>query len=89
VDVAKQPRPQPTAAALDVELAWDVSAVTADELATVRSFLDRRQQLTHDARAQLAHALAGPLRGKVAGADLPSADERFLERLAAVKAARG
>jgi uncharacterized RDD family membrane protein YckC len=74
---------------LDVELAWDVSAITVEELSAVRSFLERRGQLTPDARVQLARTLAGRLRGKVAGAAMPEADERFLERLAAVKAARG
>jgi uncharacterized RDD family membrane protein YckC len=89
VDATRRPPsiPQPTVA--DAELAWDVSAVTAEELAAVRSFLERREQLTWDARAQLARALAGPLRRKVAGAGVPEVDERFLERLAAVKAARG
>jgi uncharacterized RDD family membrane protein YckC len=89
VDVRAHPSSIAPAPALDAELAWDVSAITAEELAAVRSFLDRRQQLTSDARMQLARALSAPLRAKVAGPNLPSADERFLERLAAVKAARG
>jgi uncharacterized RDD family membrane protein YckC len=88
VDVTAR-RPFDAQGELDVELAWDVSAITAEELSAVRAFLERRGQLTPDARVQLARTLAGRLRGKVAGAAVPEADERFLERLAAVKAARG
>lgn len=83
------PRPPPLPTGFDADLAWDVSAVTAEELSAVRSFLERRGQLTPDARAQLARTLTGRLRGRVAGAGVPEADERFLERLAAVKSARG
>jgi uncharacterized RDD family membrane protein YckC len=69
--------------------AWDVSAVTADELAAVRSFLMRRKEITSEARAQIARMLAQKLRPKVVGietAGLP--DELFLSELARVKAAR-
>lgn len=76
----------PTAGAGAV--AWDVSAVTADELATVRRFLDRRTGLTADARARLAGDLAGRLRPKVVGPPPGQAPEEFLEALAAAKAAR-
>lgn len=67
---------------------WDVSAVTTEEVATVRRFLDRRAELTAEARGRLAHEFALRLRPKVAGApdDLPP--ETFLEHLAAAKAAR-
>lgn len=81
------PPPRPTA--VEAGMTWDVSAITIEELSAVRSFLDRREQLTSDARAQLARTLAGRLRTKVAGAGVPEADERFLEYLAAIKAARG
>jgi uncharacterized RDD family membrane protein YckC len=69
-------------------VAWDVSAVTADELATVRRFLDRRSGLTADARARLAGELAGRLRPKVVGPPPGQAPEAFLEALAAAKTAR-
>jgi uncharacterized RDD family membrane protein YckC len=69
-------------------VAWDVSAVTADELATVRRFLDRRAGLTADARAHLAGQLADRLRPKVAGPPPGQAPEAFLEALAAAKTAR-
>lgn len=89
VDAPRRAPSIPQPAVAGAELAWDVSAVTAEELAAVRSFLERREQLTRDARSQLARTLAGRLRGKVAGAGVPELDERFLERLAAVKATRG
>lgn len=65
----------------------DVSAITATELVTVRKFLERRSQLTPQARAQLATELWTRLRTKVAGfQDLPP--EPFLEQIAAAKARR-
>jgi uncharacterized RDD family membrane protein YckC len=73
---------------------WDVSAVTIEELATVRAFLERRDSLEWGARRELARALADRLRPRVGGvsAEDPAADdpgdEVFLERLARVKAAR-
>ena len=78
-----QPQPAPATNA------WDVTAVTADELATVRSFLTRRYELTHEARYRLAADLAGALRPKVVGAPESLGSEAFLERLAVSKAPRG
>ncbi len=71
----------------DAEL-WDVSAVTAEEVATVRRFLDRRATLTEDARARLAHELATRLGPKVVGPPREWQPESFLEYLAATKGAR-
>ena len=72
----------------DAHAAWDVSAVTAEEHAAVRSFLERRGELEDAARADVARALADALRAKVvAGRD--AGDETFLETVAAVKARRG
>ena len=68
---------------------WDVSAITSDELVAVRSFLERRDDLTWDARADLARTLAVPLRQKVVGAPEAMSEEEFLEHVAAAKAARG
>jgi uncharacterized RDD family membrane protein YckC len=66
--------------------AFDVSAVTAQELATVRSFLERRPGLDVPARHRLALQLSERLRPKVVGA--PDADgEPFLEWLASAKGA--
>jgi uncharacterized RDD family membrane protein YckC len=67
---------------------WDVSAITADDVATVRAFLERRHGLRPDARRSLAGELASRLRPRVGGAPAGMGDESFLELLVAVKAAR-
>ena len=67
---------------------WDVSAVTAEELAAVRSFLGRREDFEPAARRALAERLAGRLRDRVAGAPPGLPAERFLEDVAHVKASR-
>lgn len=66
---------------------WEVSAVTPEDLATVRAFLQRRTALRPDARRQLAADLAARLRPKVSSPP-PGDDEQFLDQLAAVKASR-
>ena len=68
---------------------WDLSAISRDELAGIRSFLQRRDDLTPDARAALACRLSEAVAAKVAGAPPDRDDERFLELVAARKAARG
>jgi uncharacterized RDD family membrane protein YckC len=74
----------------DPELAsWDVSAVTADEIATVRRFLERRQSLDPTARARLARELAVRLLPKVVGPTERPAPERFLQDLVRAKSHRG
>jgi uncharacterized RDD family membrane protein YckC len=67
---------------------WDVSAVSAQDVGTVRQFLDRRGGLETGARADLAGELERRLRPLVAGAPEQLAAEEFLERLAAAKADR-
>lgn len=67
---------------------WDVSAVPAEDLATVRVFLERRDGLTPDARARLAAQLDRALRPRVGGADEQD-PERFLEILYDAKRSRG
>jgi uncharacterized RDD family membrane protein YckC len=67
---------------------WDISSVTADDLVTVRRFLERRPELTAEARTRLAHDFALRLRPKVAGAPEDLHPEAFLEQLAAAKSAR-
>lgn len=67
---------------------WDVSAVTADEVAAVRSFLDRRRGLDPSHRANLAQTLSFQLLTKVAGVPLDGGPERFLERVVAAKTSR-
>lgn len=76
------------AAGLAAGGAWDVSAVSADEAATVRRFLDRRAGLTPQARSRLANELAARLSPKVVGPGPDLGAEAFLEELAAVKATR-
>jgi uncharacterized RDD family membrane protein YckC len=67
---------------------WDVSAVTQEELAAVRSFLERRESFAPDARRGLARGLADRLRGKVSGPPAGLAPETLLEAIAKVKSAR-
>jgi uncharacterized RDD family membrane protein YckC len=66
---------------------WDVSAVSAEDVATVRAFLDRRSSLGSAPRVDLARRLAERLRPMVGGANEPS-HERFLEMLVAAKMRR-
>jgi uncharacterized RDD family membrane protein YckC len=67
---------------------WDVSAISQEELAAVRQFLERRWTLENEARRRLAWQLAEGLRPKVAGVPAELQGEALLERLAAAKAAR-
>lgn len=68
---------------------WDVSQVSNEEVAAVRSFLERRWQLDYAPRMQLALQLADALWPKVAGATPGLPPEQFLEQLALQKAQRG
>jgi uncharacterized RDD family membrane protein YckC len=70
-------------------LEWDVSGVSADDLATLRQFLDRRISLNPGARAHLATDLAARVRPKVVGAPDGWHPESFLEAVVAAKTARG
>lgn len=71
-----------TAPVLPPEIAhWELSAVSLDELAAVRSFLERRYELAPEARAQIGYALAEQLRPKVAGIPFDGYPELFLERV--------
>lgn len=64
---------------------WDASAVTVQETAAVRRFLERRESLERSARVQLAQRLADGLRPKVTSAPRELDAERFLEELERVK----
>jgi len=88
VRVSESVTPAPLPAGLAT---WDVSAVSAEELATVRAFLERRDSLEWGARAELARTMAERLRPRVGGiADgAQLGDEDFLATLARVKASRG
>jgi len=67
---------------------WDLSAVSAAEVAAVRRFLERRETLERAARRELAVRLASGLRGKVGGVPEGIGAERFLEQLVGAKARR-
>ena len=67
---------------------WDVSAITTEEVAAVRRFLERRPMLTDEARGRLARELAARLRPKVVGPDERATPEQFLQDLVAAKAGR-
>ena len=81
-------RPPFVPAAPDSSPALDVSAITAEELIAVRSYLGRRHELSDAVRRQLAHTLAERLRPKVGGVTQDLRGERFLETLAAAKSDR-
>lgn len=76
-------QPAPSEAGL-----WDVSSITAEELATVRRFLDRRPTLSPEARDRLAQDMASRLGPKVVGPPRQWQPEGFLEYLVAAKAGR-
>jgi len=86
IDRARTAASRPAAPAAGAT--WDVSAVPAEDLATVRAFLERRDGLAPHARTRLAAQLDGALRPRVGGADEPD-PERFLEMLLDAKRARG
>ena len=67
---------------------WDVSAITQEDLATVRTFLARRDGFTPDARRGLARELADRMGAKIAGHPPGLSPEQLLEGIAAVKSAR-
>ncbi len=67
---------------------WDTSAVTPQEVAAVRRFLERRDGLERGARRELAVRLADGLRPKVSSAPPDLAPERFLEELERIKRTR-
>lgn len=66
---------------------WDVSGVTAAEIALVRRFAERHQGLDDIARRKLAAELATRLRPQVSGGSELN-DEAFLLQLLAEKAGR-
>jgi uncharacterized RDD family membrane protein YckC len=67
---------------------WDVSRVTAADVAAVRQFLERRAGIERTARQRLARELARRLWPNVVGPPENIAPELFLEQLLAAKAAR-
>ena len=80
-------QPAPETAREETAL-WDVSAISTEEMATVRRFLDRRPTLTPEARDRLAREIATRLGPKVVGPPRQWQPEAFLEYLVTAKAAR-
>jgi uncharacterized RDD family membrane protein YckC len=83
-------RPGSLKAAADAPIArtadaWDVSAVSAQDIGTVRQFLSRRGSLAGGPRQELAQELERRLRPRVAGAPDHLPPEEFLERLSNAK----
>lgn len=68
---------------------WDLTRVTVDEVAAVRTFLERRWNLPLAYRNQLAMEFANRLRPKVVGPPENEGPERFLEWIVYVRSARG
>jgi len=67
---------------------WDVSAVTDSDLATLRTFLHRRESLAPEARRRLAAELANRIGDRVVVTGEPLGAEAFIEAVVAVKSAR-
>ena len=67
---------------------WDVSGVTAEEVAAVRQFLARRNELDFVARQRLALEFANRLRPKVVMPEQRIGPEGFLEWVVAAKSVR-
>jgi uncharacterized RDD family membrane protein YckC len=67
---------------------WDTSQITAEEAATVRQFLERRDSIEPVARTELANTLAERLRPKITGVPANFSAEQFLEALAVAKGTR-
>ncbi len=78
--VHRAPPPAPAGDPFGTGPRWDVSAVSAEDTATIRAFLDRRSALEAPARTRLAAQLDSALRPLVAGVDERD-PERFLEIL--------
>jgi uncharacterized RDD family membrane protein YckC len=64
---------------------WDVTAVSAEDVATVRAFLERRYELRDESRRAIGGELASRLRPRVGGVPPNLSNEQFLELLEAVK----
>jgi uncharacterized RDD family membrane protein YckC len=66
--------------------ALDVSAVSPEDLAAIRSFLDRRRELPPGPRGDIARRIAAALLPRVGGATGHMNDEDLIEAVAAAKA---
>jgi uncharacterized RDD family membrane protein YckC len=71
------------------EVTLDLSAITPEEEAAVRRYLERRFEIDGNARARIAQTLVDRLRPKVAGVPADMAGERFLEAIVAARTGSG
>lgn len=85
IEPSDSPRPDllamapPLARRAPEEPTWDVTAITAEEVALIRAFLARRATLPNDARSRLAEQLAHRVRDRVATPGTWPAAEDLLE----------
>jgi uncharacterized RDD family membrane protein YckC len=78
----------PITVPVDAVTTWDVSAVDAVQLATIRHFLDRRLALPWDVRSRFAIALASEVAPRIAGVPANAHPEYLLEGVVIAKQAR-
>ncbi len=78
----------PAPASVESGERWDTSAITTQEVAAVRRFLERRASLERGARRELGARLADGLRSKVTSAPADLGPEQFLEELERIKRTR-
>ena len=73
----------------DIAARIDVSAISPEELATVRRYLDRRNSLAPGAADQIAHQMARQLTPRIGGLPPYTPSEAVLEIVVAAKSLRG
>jgi uncharacterized RDD family membrane protein YckC len=78
----------PITVPVDAVARWDVSAVDAESLATIRQFLDRRLSLTWPMRMYFGNALAQRLGPLVVGPPYGTHPEYLLEGIVVAKQSR-
>ena len=78
----------PITVPVEAVASWDVSAIDADEVATIRQFLDRRLSLGWPVRSHFANELAQRYGPRVAGAPFGMHPEYLLEGIVIAKQAR-
>jgi hypothetical protein len=85
---APAPSPYTMPSPSPVHAPIDVTGITEREYAVVRSFLQRRDHIDADARAELARNLAATIQARLGASVSSPHDERFLEQVAAAYRAR-
>lgn len=68
---------------------WDVSLVTAEELGTLRQFLERRGTLNIEARSRIGREIADRIRPKIGGVPEIIHPEALIEEVVRTKSTRG